>query len=90
MKKIAINGPYTGKYSEANLGQLLRRMNYDIHTGAILGLPGKILAFLASLVCATLPVTGFVIWWGRRKKGNKKTGRKLGTMVPDLISNSGN
>lgn len=71
LKKISIDGPYTGKYNEANLAQLLRRMNYDIHTGAILGLPGKILAFLASLVCATLPITGFMIWWGRRKKGAK-------------------
>lgn len=44
------------------------RLNYDIHTGAILGLPGKILAFFASLLTASLPVTGTYIWWGRRKK----------------------
>jgi uncharacterized iron-regulated membrane protein len=43
-------------------------MNYDIHVGAILGFPGKVLAFLASLIAASLPVTGFMIWWGRRKK----------------------
>jgi len=44
------------------------RMNYDIHVGAVLGLPGKFLAFFASLVAASMPVTGFCIWWGRRKK----------------------
>ena len=47
-------------------------MNYDIHVGAVLGLPGKILAFFASLIAASLPVTGFVIWWGRRKKSKAK------------------
>jgi uncharacterized iron-regulated membrane protein len=46
-------------------------MNYDIHTGAIIGLPGKILAFFASLIAASLPVTGFMIWLGRRNKKKK-------------------
>jgi uncharacterized iron-regulated membrane protein len=32
------------------------------------GLPGKILMFFASLIVASLPVTGFYIWWGRRQK----------------------
>lgn len=48
------------------------RMNYDIHVGAIWGLPGKFLAFFASLICASLPVTGFMIWWGRRYKEKPK------------------
>ena len=68
LKPIAGDGPYAGTYAKAGFGDKLRRMNYDIHTGAILSLPGKILAFCASLVCASLPVTGFIVWWGRRKK----------------------
>lgn len=40
---------------------------YDIHVGAILSLPGKILAFLVSLITATLPISGFLIWKARRK-----------------------
>lgn len=69
---------YTGKllyrkdYKDKNNGEKLISMNYDIHVGAILGLTGKILAFCASLVVATLPVTGFIIWWGRKKKKSKK------------------
>lgn len=65
---------YTGKLlhrrndSEKNKGEQLVERNYDIHVGAIAGIPGKILAFLASLICASLPVTGFLIWWGRRNK----------------------
>jgi uncharacterized iron-regulated membrane protein len=53
-------------------GLKLNDMNYDIHVGQILGLPTKIIAFLASLICASLPVTGFVIWWGKRNKKGKK------------------
>ncbi len=65
---------YSGKllkqrtYQDKNAGEKLISMNYDIHVGSILGLPGKILAFCASLIAATLPITGFIIWWGRRKK----------------------
>ena len=59
-----------GKLQDANTSDKLMRMNYDIHTGAILGLPGKIFAFLISLLIASLPITGFLIWYGRR---NKKT-----------------
>jgi uncharacterized iron-regulated membrane protein len=69
---------YTGKFlrerlhDEKNFGEKLIAANYDIHVGAILGLPGKILAFIISFVCAMLPVTGFLIWWGRTNKKSKK------------------
>ncbi|WP_281337263.1 PepSY-associated TM helix domain-containing protein [Flavobacterium eburneipallidum] len=61
-----------GKYKNAAVSDKLMRMNYDLHTGAVLGLPGKIFAFLISLLIASLPITGFYIWWGRKNK-NKKT-----------------
>jgi uncharacterized iron-regulated membrane protein len=67
LKEISVDHIY-GRFPQAKAADKLIRLNYDIHTGAILGLPGKILAFLASLVCASLPVTGFYIWWGRRNK----------------------
>ncbi|MBP2617182.1 PepSY-associated TM helix domain-containing protein [Chryseobacterium jejuense] len=46
--------------------------NYDIHTGSYFGLFGKIIWFIAGLICTSLPVTGFLIWWGKRKKQGKK------------------
>lgn len=58
----------TTSFDDKNTGEKVRAMNYDIHTGSILRLPGKIIAFVASLISASLPVTGFVIWLGRRKK----------------------
>jgi uncharacterized iron-regulated membrane protein len=57
-----------GKLKDTKLADKIARMNYDIHVGAVLGLPGKIMAFFASLFAASLPVTGFLIWWGRRNK----------------------
>lgn len=52
-------------------GGKLSDMNYDLHTGQLLGLGGKIVAFLASLISASLPVTGTVLWWGRKQKSKK-------------------
>ncbi|MGC4037744.1 MAG: PepSY-associated TM helix domain-containing protein [Chitinophagaceae bacterium] len=66
--ELPATGTYAGKFKDASVPDKIKRMNYDIHVGAVLGLPGKILAFFASLVAASLPVTGFYIWWGRRKK----------------------
>lgn len=60
-----------GKYENADNTDKLMRMNYDLHTGAVLGLAGKIFAFLISLLIATLPISGFYIWWGRNKKKKK-------------------
>ena len=61
----------TVRFDDRMAGEQLRSMNYYIHTGAILNLPGKILAFIVSFICAGLPVTGFYIWMGRHKKGKK-------------------
>lgn len=71
LDEVQVNHIY-GRYHEATASDKLMRMNYDIHTGAILGLPGKIFAFLVSLLIASLPVTGFMIWYGRKNKEKKK------------------
>lgn len=57
-----------GRFKNASGADLLMRMNYDIHVGGIFGFSGKVFAFLVSLVIASLPVTGFIMWYGRRKK----------------------
>lgn len=67
---------YSTDYATAGFSGKLRKMNYDIHVGSILGFPGKVLAFLASLIGASLPITGFLIWYGRKFKKKKKTVKK--------------
>jgi len=58
-------------------GMKLNDLNYDIHVGQALGLTGKIIAFLVSLICASLPVTGFILWLGKRKKTKKHNERMV-------------
>lgn len=68
---------YTGlslvkdEYAFRNGGEQLRSMYYDIHIGKILGFPGQLLVFFASLIAASLPITGFLIWRGRNKSSFK-------------------
>ncbi len=72
-------------FDEKNTGEKLKTMNYDIHTGAILNLPGKILAFIASLISASLPVTGVYIWLGRKKKVQKKSFENIQLIVKNTV-----
>ncbi|MBB6129830.1 PepSY-associated TM helix domain-containing protein [Mucilaginibacter lappiensis] len=69
---------YTGKllkqtpHDKKSPGMKMNNMNYDLHVGQIGGLTTKIIAFLVSLICASLPITGFIIWLGKRKKSKSK------------------
>ncbi|MEN0062349.1 MAG: PepSY-associated TM helix domain-containing protein [Myxococcota bacterium] len=62
-------------FSALNRGEQLRRLNWDLHVGTLFGLPTKLLAFFASLVAASLPVTGFLIWYPRFRKARRKAKR---------------
>ncbi|MFI1773153.1 PepSY-associated TM helix domain-containing protein [Thalassobellus citreus] len=70
LEEIETPGVY-GKYSDAKVPEKILRMNYDIHIGAIGGIIGKIIAFIISLLTASLPVTGFLLWYGRHYKKKK-------------------
>lgn len=59
-------------YRNFKLADKLESSNYDLHTGQMFGLFGKILAFIASLISASLPVTGLIIWLKKKKKTKKK------------------
>jgi len=78
---------HADRYENKSRGEKLVAMNYDIHVGAIGGLPGKIIAFFASLVCGSLPVTGFIIWLDReqRKRNNKRQKRHKKITRPEDI-----
>ncbi|WP_345203328.1 PepSY-associated TM helix domain-containing protein [Chryseobacterium ginsengisoli] len=69
---------YSGKllsnkpHQELNTAEKYANANYDIHTGSYFGIFGKIIWFIAGLICTSLPVTGFLVWLGKKKKGIKK------------------
>lgn len=81
-KALDSKGTYAGAFQQATLADKIKRMNYDIHVGAILGLPGKIMAFFASLIAASLPVTGFLLWWGRKKNKPATASQSISTAKP--------
>jgi uncharacterized iron-regulated membrane protein len=72
-------GFYAGSYTVASTADKLKRMNYDIHVGSILGWPTKLLAFAASLVGVLLVVTGYWMWLGNIVKSRKRTLNKVQT-----------
>ncbi|MFT3902337.1 MAG: PepSY-associated TM helix domain-containing protein [Niabella sp.] len=53
---------------------------WQLHMGQWWGQIGKLSTFLAGIVATSLPITGFLIWWGRR---NKKTKKKVIVKKPD-------
>lgn len=61
---------HTDTYQNYTRYEYISRSIYDFHTGRIraLGIGSKIIYFLASLFAASLPITGSLLWLGRRKK----------------------
>jgi uncharacterized iron-regulated membrane protein len=58
-----------GRYGDAKItADFIKRMNYDLHTGAMFGLTGRTALFFIALAVASLPVTGFYFWWGKKFK----------------------
>jgi uncharacterized iron-regulated membrane protein len=86
LKSLKSTGPYSGRYADAGAADKLRRMNYDIHVGAILGIPGKVIAFFLAMVSASLPITGFYIWWGKRNKKPAVKPQRLKKVEKELVT----
>jgi len=57
-----------GLYAEASTFHTLHGLVYDVHFGTIWGLTGRLLVFFSSLIAASLPLTGLLVWLHRRKK----------------------
>jgi len=70
---------YSGKllkseyFKDYSAADKVKHANRTLHTGQAFGLFGKIIMFFASLFSATLPVSGFLVWYQKKgKKSNKK------------------
>ncbi|WP_281613439.1 PepSY-associated TM helix domain-containing protein [Flammeovirga sp. SubArs3] len=78
-KELNYSG-YRGRYKNASPAEKILRLNYDIHTGGIFGIVGKTIMFFISLISSSLPITGFLLWRGRRKKKKAKPKKILETV----------
>lgn len=62
----------TGAFKDAFLpgagtaGDIFLQLQFPIHSGRILGLPGRILIAVTGVAVAMLSITGVVVWWKKR------------------------
>lgn len=49
----------------------MKNTTVSLHIGTWYGLPAKIFTFIVCLICTSLPVTGFIIWYNRKFKKKK-------------------
>jgi uncharacterized iron-regulated membrane protein len=54
---------------EGTAGDIYLQAQFPLHSGRILGLPGRILVSVLGVVVAGLSATGIVIWWRKRRRG---------------------
>ncbi|MGE8432528.1 PepSY-associated TM helix domain-containing protein [Chryseobacterium joostei] len=61
-------------YKDKNIGYgtALRERNYDLHTGSLFGITGRIIYLFAGIIAASLPITGFIIYLNKKKKKPQK------------------
>lgn len=61
------------RYADAPPADKLRGWIYSVHTGTWGGLVTRALYFLAALLGATLPLTGYYLWWRRLRRRGRRT-----------------
>jgi uncharacterized iron-regulated membrane protein len=64
-----VDGRYLGERLpwKGTAADIFVQAQFPLHSGRILGLPGRILISFTGLVVAALSVTGVVIWWKKRR-----------------------
>tara|TARA_R110002072_G_scaffold104833_9_gene229509 strand:+ start:2467 stop:3762 length:1296 start_codon:yes stop_codon:yes gene_type:complete len=70
-RELGVYEPWQGTVAD-----LFVQAQFPVHSGRILGLPGRILISVMGVVIAMLSVTGVIIWW--RKRGAKNGRARIG------------
>jgi uncharacterized iron-regulated membrane protein len=69
-------------FSDLPVRQQIGRSVKSLHTGEIFGQFTKFIWFVACLIATSLPITGTLIWWNKRKK--KKPARNRRVKAPEV------
>ncbi|MFZ5670925.1 MAG: PepSY-associated TM helix domain-containing protein [Pseudomonadota bacterium] len=74
-----LDGRYLGDRLpwKGTAADLFVQAQFPLHSGRILGLPGRILMSATGLVVALLSVTGVVVWWKKRRGRSLRRRRAL-------------
>lgn len=66
---VALVGKFKNDlHTKSSLFNTLHSLVYDIHLGTVFGLPSRLLVFFGSLIGASLPITGFLVWFNKKRK----------------------
>ncbi|ALJ05006.1 hypothetical protein APS56_07660 [Pseudalgibacter alginicilyticus] len=72
---FTIYDKYTGEKIKLAPEQIIHEKTenivWQLHMGQWWGQIGKLITFLTGIIATSLSVTGFLIWWGRRKKNKR-------------------
>lgn len=66
-------------------GDIFHQLQYPLHSGQILGLPGRVAICLTGLAVATLSITGVIIWCRKRRA---RAVRRVRHARPDAAASS--
>lgn len=75
-------GDYLGDFIpwEGTAADIFVQAQFPLHSGRILGLPGRILISIMGVLVAMLSITGVVIWW-RKVRARERRRLQLGLMT---------
>ncbi|MDB5962894.1 MAG: hypothetical protein JWP59_4188 [Massilia sp.] len=65
---------------QGTVADIFVQAQFPLHSGRILGLPGRILISFMGVVVAMLSATGVIIWW-RKRSARRVTARRRGATV---------
>lgn len=73
------SGKYLGHWvpGEGSVGDIFLQAQFPLHSGRILGLPGRILVSIMGLVVAMLSVTGIIIWAKKRRARQQSAAKEF-------------
>jgi len=71
---------------EGTLGDLFLQAQFPLHSGRILGLPGRVAVSLLGALVAMLSVTGIVIWARKRRARVFQAKRAASPSAPELVA----
>ena len=69
-------------YAQGTGGDKFMDWQFPLHSGQILGLPGRILVCLSGVVVVALSVTGVIIWWQKRRARRASAARRRSSTLP--------
>lgn len=65
---------------KGRIADIYAGMQYQLHSGRILGWPGRILICLSGIAVAVLSITGVVIWL-KKRKARRTSGKKISSRI---------